>query len=807
MTLRADAADAPPTPSPAAVRDLSRAVLRHTGARCAALCAVSTAATAAGLLLPALLGHTLDLLLAHAPAARWVGGCAALVLLTAVLEGCAGVLTGTADARATAWLRHRLTGHVLALGPRVTARFGSGDLVARLVGGAAQAGTAPGALAALAAALAGPVGGVIALGLIDRWLAAVFLVGAPVLALLLRAFARDTSACAADYQRVQGRIASSLADAVGGFRTIRAAGAEDRETARILAPLPELSRAGHRMWRVQGRAAAQAVTVAPLLTLGVVAVAGLLLVRHRLTVGEVLAASRYAALATGVGVLVGQLAALGRARAATARLAEVTTEGAPAHGARRLPSGPGRLELRGVTAHRGARTVLDGVDLVVPGGTTLAVVGRSGTGKSLLAELAGRLADPDAGEVLLDGVPLPELSHAQLRQAVAYAFERPALLGTTVADTIAFGLAAPSPAGVRAAARKARADAFVRRLPAGYATRCADAPRSGGESQRLGLARAFAHGGRLLVLDDALSSLDTVTEHQITRSLLGPGPTRLLIAHRATTAARADTVAWLDGGRVRAIGTHHELWADADYRAVFGEENGTEAEGARAEGRGVGPAPGTPEPTAGNAGAGTGSGGGGACAEGVGAGPDPVGSGARAEGVGAGPDPVGSGAHADDAGVGPTPGTPGPAVGDAGAGTGVGGEGPRAEGVVVGPGAGGGGTRVEGQGVGPSPGGGGARAEGQGVDPGPEDGAARAENAGVGPAPGTTGPADGDAGPGAGGGGDPADTVGDGTRDGVGGARPGEAGDGTGTGGQVGPAESAVAGTGTAAGNAGDGAR
>lgn len=743
MTLRADAADAPPTPSPAAVRDLSRAVLRHTGARCAALCAVSTAATAAGLLLPALLGHTLDLLLAHAPAARWVGGCAALVLLTAVLEGCSGVLTGTADARATAWLRHRLTGHVLALGPRATARFGSGDLVARLVGGASQAGTAPGALAALAAALAGPVGGVIALGLIDRWLAAVFLVGAPVLALLLRAFARDTSACAADYQRVQGRIASSLADAVGGFRTIRAAGAEDRETARILAPLPELSRAGHRMWRVQGRAAAQAVTVAPLLTLGVVAVAGLLLVRHRLTVGEVLAASRYAALATGVGVLVGQLAALGRARAATARLAEVTAEGAPVHGARRLPSGPGRLELRGVTAHRGARTVLDGVDLVVPGGTTLAVVGRSGTGKSLLAELAGRLADPDAGEVLLDGVPLPELSHAQLRQAVAYAFERPALLGTTVADTIAFGLAAPSPAGVRAAARKARADAFVRRLPAGYATRCADAPRSGGESQRLGLSRAFAHGGRLLVLDDALSSLDTVTEHQITQSLLGPGPTRLLIAHRATTAARADTVAWLDGGRVRAIGTHHELWADADYRAVFGEDNGTNTEGARTEGQGVGPAPGTPEPTAG----------------------DPV------------------------------------------AGTGVGGEGPRAEGVVAGPDAGGGGTRVEGQGVGPGPGGGAARTEGQGVDPDPGDGAARAENSGVGPAPGTTGPADWDAGTGAGGGGDPADTVGDGTRGGVAGARPGEAGDGTGTGGQVGPAESAGAGTGTAAGNAGDGAR
>lgn len=565
MTTRSDAPDR-----------LPRALLRHGGMRCAALCAVSTAATAAGLLLPAALGRTVDLLLAHRPAVRWLACCAALVLVIAVLEAGTGVLAGTLDARSTAWLRRRVTAHVLAVGPRATARFGAGDLVARLVGGAAQAGTAPGALAALLAALAGPVGGAVALGLIDPWLTAVLLAGAPVLALLLRAFARDTSACAADYQRAQGRIAAALAEAVAGHRTIRAAGAEDRETARILAPLPGLSAAGHRMWRVQGRAAAQAVTVAPLLNLGVLAVAGLLLARHRLSVGEVLAASRYAVLATGVGVLVGQLAALGRARAATGRLREVLAEPAPAHGTRRLPPGPGRLELRGVSARRGGRTVLAGVDLVVPGGTTLAVVGRSGTGKSLLAELAGRLADPDAGEVRLDGVPLRDLGHDELRRAVAYAFECPALLGTTIEDAIAFGVTAPSPGAVRSAARRARADGFVRRLPGGYATRCADAPRSGGESQRLGLARAFAHGGRLLILDDALSSLDTVTERQIAGSLLapGPGPTRLLIAHRAATASRADAVAWLDAGRVRALATHRELWRDAEYRAVFGEGTG-----------------------------------------------------------------------------------------------------------------------------------------------------------------------------------------------------------------------------------------
>ncbi|MDF3298977.1 ABC transporter transmembrane domain-containing protein [Streptomyces tropicalis] len=552
---------------------LLRSAVRYGAARCVALSLVSTAATGAGLLLPAVLGHTLDLLLAHTPAARWTLYCAGLVLLLVVLDAAGAVLEGTVQAGATAWLRGRLTGHVLALGPRATARFGSGDLVARLVGSAAQAGSAPAAVAASVAALAGPVGGVVALGLVDPWLVVVFLAGAPVLALVLRAFARDSSDCAARYQEVQGRIAAALAEAVAGSRTVAAAGTADRETARILRPLPELSRAGHRMWRAQGRAAARTVAVGPLLQLAVVAVAGLLLTRHRLTVGEVLAASRYAVLATGVGVLVGQLSALVRARAAAARLSEVLEEPAPAHGTRRLPAGPGRLELRSVTARRGGQTVLAGIDLEVPGGTSLAVVGRSGSGKSLLAALAGRLADPDAGEVLLDGVPLRELAHDELRGAVSYAFERPVLLGTTVGDAIGFGLTAPSPARVREAARTARADAFVRRLPDGYGTACADAPRSGGETQRLGLARAFARGGRLLVLDDALSSLDTVTEHHIARALTsgGSATTRLLVAHRAATAARADTVAWLDAGRIRALGPHRELWRDPAYRRIFAD--------------------------------------------------------------------------------------------------------------------------------------------------------------------------------------------------------------------------------------------
>ncbi len=241
------------------------------------------------------------------------------------------------------------------------------------------------------------------------------------------------------------------------------------------------------------------------------------------------------------------------------------------YGTRDLPVGPGRLEFRDVTVRVGGERVLDGLDLIVPGGASVAVVGGSGAGKSLLAALAGRLVDPDEGQVALDGVPLQDLDRRALRREVGYGFDRPTLLGETLAEAIGFGQEAPSQRRVEDVARAACADVFIRRLPQGYRTRLGDAPMSGGEVQRVGLARAFAHAGRVLVLDDATSSLDTVTELQISRALTGElsDRTRLIVAHRASTAARADIVAWLDGKRVRALGPHQQLWNDPDYRAVF----------------------------------------------------------------------------------------------------------------------------------------------------------------------------------------------------------------------------------------------
>ncbi|WUH93749.1 ABC transporter ATP-binding protein/permease [Streptomyces sp. NBC_00433] len=525
------------------------------------------------LVLPFALGHALDQLLRGADATRWVALCALVVGAQTATAAGEDLLAGLTNARAAAGIRRRTVRHMLAAGPRAAGQ-GTGDLVTRMVGNAADAAATPAAAAALPAALAVPIGGIVALALTDVWLAVAFLAGAPLLTLLVRRFARASSDCVTAYQTAQGRIATLLMEALGGARTIAAAGTEERENTRVLAPLPELAAQGRRMWRVQGRATAQAAVLVPLLQITVLAVGGVRLSTGALSVGDLLAASRYVLLATGIGVVVGQLGAVVKGRAAAGRVDEVLAVALPAHGERQLPKhGPGTLELREVTAVRGAETVLDGLDLTVPGGSCVAVVGRSGAGKSVLAALAGRLADPDSGTVLLDGCPLPELSLPALRDAVGYAFERPVLLGDTIADAIAFG---PHPLPldrVTQGARAAEADGFVRLLPDGYATARTRAPFSGGEIQRLGLARAFAHPGRLLVLDDATSSLDTVTEVRVARALFHDHAhrTRLLTTHRASTAARADLVAWLDAGRVRALAPHGVLWADADYRALFGD--------------------------------------------------------------------------------------------------------------------------------------------------------------------------------------------------------------------------------------------
>lgn len=570
------------------------ATVRRGGAWSGVLAATSLLLAGVYVVLPALLGRTVDAVLGHGGSALWLTLSAVAVAVVVVCDAADDYAGAVANARSTAWLRHTLLARVLALGPRATRRHTPGDLVARLVGNTARAGSAPQGLVWAVTELVPPVGAVVALALIDPWLCLTFVTGLPLVVLVVRAFVRDVSDLNDRYFATQGRIAARLTDALTGIRTITAAGTTGREADRILQPLPELHQHGLGMWRAYARVSARDAAIVPLLEVAVLAVAGLELARGRITPGQMLAASEYVLLATGVSSLVSTVHRLAFARATAGRVAEVLDEPGVAYGGALLPcGGGGRLEFRRVTVRDAeGGTVLDGVDLALPGGALTAVVGRSGSGKSLLAALAGRLADPDDGEVRLDGVPLADVDHLELRRAVAYGFERPLLLGETFTDAISFGPWIPSAAEVRSGAVAARADTFIRTMPQGYGTRLALAPLSGGETQRVGLARAFVQSGpsgRLLVLDDVTASLDTVTEHHISEVLTGAGPlarrTRLVVTHRASTAARADLVVWLDAGRVRGRGTHRALWADPEYRAVFRPDAGPD-EGAEPERRG-----------------------------------------------------------------------------------------------------------------------------------------------------------------------------------------------------------------------------
>ncbi|WP_020669539.1 ABC transporter ATP-binding protein [Amycolatopsis nigrescens] len=541
-------------------------VARLDRARLAGMVLAALLASAAGLLLPGALAAAVDAAIAGQrswPQVLWLLTVGGTEILADVLGG---ILTIRATSAASAWLRRRLSDRLLAAG--TSSGFAHGDTVSRLTTDCAGAGGVVPIVVRLASAAVVSGGAIILLALLDWRLALVFLASVPLALLLARTHLRHTAGDVLTYQEVSGEISARLLDAVRGLRTIAASGTADQETSRVLRPLPRLGGAGAGMWRTQAKMVWRAALLLPAVELAVLAAAGFGVLAGRLSIGEVLAALGYVALGMSMVGQIPLLTTLARARSCAERLTEVLDAPLPEAGTRAAPPGRGSVELRGVTAP-GA---LVDVNLIIRPGTFLAVTGKSGSGKSALVNAIGGLLVPEQGSVLLDGVPVAELRPEDLRAMVGYAFERPALLGDTVEDAVGYGSWA-SPAAVRRACRIAQVHDLIVRLPEGYQTPLGETPLSDGEAQRLGLARALVRGPRVLILDDATASLDTVTESIVDSEMENamPGRTRVVVTHRAGTAARADLVAWLDGGRLRAIGPHAVLWSDPAYRAVFTE--------------------------------------------------------------------------------------------------------------------------------------------------------------------------------------------------------------------------------------------
>jgi ATP-binding cassette subfamily B protein len=229
-----------------------------------------------------------------------------------------------------------------------------------------------------------------------------------------------------------------------------------------------------------------------------------------------------------------------------------------------VPSGAGRLELQHVgVSYRSDRVVLSDVSVTLPAGKTLGVVGGSGSGKSTLVRLLVRLMDPDAGRILLDGVSVGELPLTWLRQAIAVVPQDTVLFNDTIAYNIAFGKEGSTQADVEHAARLAHLHDFIINLPDGYQTRVGErgVKLSGGEKQRVSIARAAIKRPRIYVFDEATSSLDSNTEHEILKNLreISRFSTTVVIAHRLSTVVHADEIVVLDGGTILERGTHAAL--------------------------------------------------------------------------------------------------------------------------------------------------------------------------------------------------------------------------------------------------------
>jgi ABC-type multidrug transport system fused ATPase/permease subunit len=235
-----------------------------------------------------------------------------------------------------------------------------------------------------------------------------------------------------------------------------------------------------------------------------------------------------------------------------------------------LPAGGGKVELRDVTLRYAAAgsqneavPALHDVSLEVDAGKTVALVGPSGSGKTSLVALIARLYDPSAGEVLVDGVDVRDVELEKLRAEIAFVADDSFLFTASVADNIAYARGAASREEVEAAARLAQADSFIQELPDGYDTRVGERglTLSGGQRQRVAIARALLADPRILILDDATSSVDATTEASIKAGLREAmaGRTTFIIAHRLSTVSLADEIIVLDHGAVVDRGTHEEL--------------------------------------------------------------------------------------------------------------------------------------------------------------------------------------------------------------------------------------------------------
>ncbi|MGH2954178.1 MAG: ABC transporter ATP-binding protein [Solirubrobacterales bacterium] len=403
---------------------------------------------------------------------------------------------------------------------------------------------------------------------IKPWLAALALLPVPFVVLAAARFNRLSRPA---LQEVQQRIAELTAEAeesVSGIRVVKAFAREEHMLGRFRHAVGRVF--DQNVYSTRLRAFySPMLGFIPSLGLAVVLfVGGRQVISGGLSIGEFVAFYTYLVLLTGPMRMLGM--ALGMAQRAVAsgnRLFEIldreprvaSPPRAPA-----LPDGPGRVEFRDVTLrYDGSEPSLTGIDLEVPAGRTVALVGPTGSGKTSLVALIARLYDPSEGAVLVDGADIRSVDAHSLRRSVAFVADDSFLFSASVADNIGYARPDATREEIETAARRAQAHDFIARLPEGYETVIGERglTLSGGQRQRVAIARALVADPRILILDDATSSVDARTEEAIKRGLREAmeGRTTFVVAHRLSTISLADEIVVMEAGRIVDRGRHEDL--------------------------------------------------------------------------------------------------------------------------------------------------------------------------------------------------------------------------------------------------------
>jgi ATP-binding cassette subfamily B protein len=529
------------------------------------------------LILPKISQRVVDRLSAGTigPDTLWLAG-GAVVAVSIGMGACRFVwryfLMGTSF-RIERDLRQKLYDHLQALSPQYYDRTKVGDVMAHATNdlGAVRMATGMAALAAIDSFVLATASITIMLMMSVR-LTALVLIPLPLLTFLMFRFGRIVHARFTAVQEAFSRLTEKAQESISGIRVVKSYGDEASE-ARYFSDRSRTSADENirlaRAWGVFGPLISALASASLAILLGA---GGRMVIRGSLSLGEMVAFTSYLSALIWPMMAAGWVVnLLQRGTASLERLEKIFDTRPDVVGGPRTDPPPPALELRRLhfTYPEATAEVLHDVSLHLPVGRTLGIVGRTGSGKTTLVELLLRLYDPPSGTVLLDGCDVRSLALPTLRGAIGYVPQETFLFAMSVADNVAFGCDGLPREEIERLARLVGLHDEIANFPQGYDTLVGErgVTLSGGQKQRVAIARALAREPRILILDDALSSVDTGTESRLLAALRSAraGRTNVVIAHRTSTLRAADQILVLDGGRPAGLGTHEELMAQEGY--------------------------------------------------------------------------------------------------------------------------------------------------------------------------------------------------------------------------------------------------